>query len=135
MIIIIIMIESKKVRESLYPNIQGEKIMIKKAYKCKACGAKDICKAIDGVKLCHNCYSKMQDKVIEVTNSGEGIDILKIAAEMYRENKKVGSYLLRDIPNDLWDKAKHEAVNRGVSLREMLITALSDSLKKQQHTI
>jgi len=35
-----------------------------------------------------------------------------------------GSYLLRDIPEQLWITAKHRAVDEGLSLRELILKAL-----------
>jgi hypothetical protein len=47
---------------------------------------------------------------------------------MFRETHSAGAYLLRDIPQDLWDKAKHKAVGDG-SLREVVLNALRAYLK------
>lgn len=45
---------------------------------------------------------------------------------MLRETS--ADYLLRDIPADLWQSAKHVAVDRGVSLRDLLLGALRRDL-------
>jgi hypothetical protein len=42
------------------------------------------------------------------------------------------SYLLRNIPADLWQKAKHAAVDRGVSLRELILIALRDLIERKK---
>lgn len=41
---------------------------------------------------------------------------------MLRETSQ--DYILRDIPADLWTQAKHAAVDRGVSLRDLLLAGL-----------
>jgi hypothetical protein len=41
----------------------------------------------------------------------------------------IGDYLLRDVPEDLWQKAKHRAVDDGDSLRDLVLKALHSYLK------
>ena len=40
----------------------------------------------------------------------------------------VNAYPLRDIPTDLWNAAKHRAVDEGLSLRELILKALGEYL-------
>lgn len=40
------------------------------------------------------------------------------------------NYILRDIPPDLWRQAKHVAVDRGVSLRDLLLDGLRKEIAK-----
>lgn len=40
------------------------------------------------------------------------------------------NYLIRNIPEELWREAKHAAVDRGLSLRDLILTALREYLKK-----
>lgn len=42
---------------------------------------------------------------------------------------KTITYLLRNIPTALWDRAKHRAVDEGISLRELLLQALKSYLQ------
>ena len=39
------------------------------------------------------------------------------------------TYLFRDIPRDLWDRAKHRAVDDGVPLRTLLLQSLKKTLE------
>ena len=50
------------------------------------------------------------------------------------DNKKptMRGYLLRNIPEELWDQAKHKAVDEGLSLRDLLLKALREHLKEIQ---
>jgi hypothetical protein len=41
------------------------------------------------------------------------------------------NYLLRNIPVELWDRAKHRAVDDGISLRELILRAIENYLKTQ----
>jgi hypothetical protein len=40
------------------------------------------------------------------------------------------TYIIRDLPQDLWQQAKHAAVDARISLRELLLRALRDYLAK-----
>lgn len=40
------------------------------------------------------------------------------------------NYILRNIPPDLWTRAKHRAIDEGKSLRELIFLALEAYLKK-----
>lgn len=39
------------------------------------------------------------------------------------------NYLLRNIPKELWTRAKHRAVDEGISLRELIFRAMEMYLK------
>jgi hypothetical protein len=51
-----------------------------------------------------------------------------MARKMFREEYSTGNYILRDIPRELWDAAKHRAIDDGVSLRELVLTAIQAHL-------
>jgi hypothetical protein len=38
------------------------------------------------------------------------------------------TYILRDIPEALWDEAKHEAINRKQSLKDLVLDAIRKTL-------
>jgi hypothetical protein len=57
---------------------------------------------------------------------GKPTDALTIARQIFRETHSAGSYLLRDIPAELWTAAKHRAVDEGLSLRGLILTALQE---------
>lgn len=40
----------------------------------------------------------------------------------------IASYTLRNIPADLWAAAKHAAIDRGISVRELILSALRKSV-------
>jgi predicted HicB family RNase H-like nuclease len=42
---------------------------------------------------------------------------------------KTLNYLIRNIPPDLWTRAKHRAVDEGISLRELIFKAIEEYLK------
>ncbi len=49
---------------------------------------------------------------------------MAIARRIFRETHSAGAYLLRDVPQDLWDRAKHRGVDEGISLRELILKSL-----------
>lgn len=47
-------------------------------------------------------------------------------------NKKI-TFLIRDIPKELWDKAKHRVINDDIeSLRQLVLAAIEEYLKKKK---
>ena len=42
------------------------------------------------------------------------------------------TYLFRDIPPELWQQAKHLAVDRGISLRQLLLDSLRDFIDRRE---
>lgn len=46
--------------------------------------------------------------------------------------KEKTTYLLRNIPQDLYMRARHEALERGVSFKELILTALEELLDKKE---
>ena len=42
------------------------------------------------------------------------------------------SCLLRAIPQDLWDRARHRAIDDGTSLRELVLRAIREYLERKQ---
>jgi len=44
------------------------------------------------------------------------------------EQIQTTTYLLRDIPDELWNRAKHRAVDDGVSLRDLILSAVESYL-------
>ena len=97
---------------------------------CDACG-KHI-KSGTGVGraiLCRTCLPDVMAEVERLRAEGKPTDALTIARRVFRETHSAGSYLLRDIPAELWTAAKHRAVDEGLSLRELILKALQEYLK------
>lgn len=96
--------------------------------KCAACGTtSNINGSLGGILLCRDHYADISAQVEILRADGKQVDVTKIAREMFREQFST-TYLLRDIPDELWDRAKHRAVDDGVSLRELVLTALEKHL-------
>jgi hypothetical protein len=56
------------------------------------------------------------------------VNVAGIARQMFRDQFSTGDYILRDIPSELWDRAKHRAIDDGISLRELILQALEKHL-------
>lgn len=93
---------------------------------CAACGAEDARNQIGGTLACERCRPALMDRLDSARRAGHPADAGKEARAMLRETS--ANYLLRDIPADLWQSAKHVAVDRGVSLRDLLLGALRRDL-------
>ena len=42
------------------------------------------------------------------------------------------SYLLRDIPKDFWGKVRNLSYQEGISIKDLIMEALEDALKKEE---
>ena len=97
--------------------------------KCEACGTtKNINGSLGGVLLCKEHFADISARVDQLHTEGKQVNVMGIARAMFREQFSTGNYILRDIPSELWDKAKHKAVEDG-SLREVILNALERYLK------
>lgn len=97
---------------------------------CAACGSGNIRVSLGGVQLCATCDPKIRAEIDALRAAGKPVDVSRIAMALFRAVNSVGSYLLRDIPTSLWDEAKHVSVDRGVSLRELILAALRQEVQK-----
>jgi len=96
---------------------------------CDACGKHTV--SVTGVgraTLCRTCLPDVMAEIERCREAGQPTDALTIARRIFRETHSAGSYLLRDIPAELWTAAKHRAVDEGLSLRELLLKALQEYL-------
>lgn len=91
---------------------------------CAACGRPDARLSIGGTLLCTTCRPVILERVEQARAAGRTADAAKEARALFVAENSVGSYLLRDIPVDLWNQAKHLAVDRGVSLRDLILAGL-----------
>lgn len=94
---------------------------------CTACGKP---RAIGGDLLCPPCADEVQIRIDKLRADGKPVNALHIARALFREEHAGGNYLLRDIPADLWAEAKHKAIDNGQSLRDLLLTALREHVKR-----
>jgi len=97
---------------------------------CDACG-KPVKGGIGmgGALLCRDCEPEIRIEMDRLRTAGKPVNVLHIAKRIYRETHSEGNYLLRDLPDDLWQKAKHRAVDDGDSLRDLILKALYAYLK------
>jgi len=98
---------------------------------CDACGKQirggtGVGRAI----LCRTCLPDVMWEVERLRAEGKPTDAIAIARRLFRETHSAGSYLLRDIPEQLWTAAKHRAVDEGMSLRELILKALQEYISK-----
>jgi hypothetical protein len=97
--------------------------------KCEACGTtKNIGGSLGGVLLCREHFADISAEVARFHAEGKQVNVAGMARKMFREEYSTGNYILRDIPRELWDAAKHRAIDDGVSLRELVLTAIQAHL-------
>ena len=91
---------------------------------CDACGSPKAFLGIGGAILCRDCEPGIRIKMDVLRKAGKPVNVLHIAKRIFHETHDAGNYLLRDIPDDLWLKVKHRAVDDGGSIRDLVLKAL-----------
>jgi hypothetical protein len=43
---------------------------------------------------------------------------------------KKNNYIIRDIPNGLWDRVKHKAIDENITLKDLILRALENYCEK-----
>lgn len=98
---------------------------------CDACGRPEPGGiSIGGTILCRTCAEDVRTEIDKRRAAGKPVNALLIAKQIYRETYKFGDYQLREIPGELWTKAKHRAVDEKISLRELIFKALYAYLQR-----
>jgi len=94
---------------------------------CDACG-KPLKGGISmgGATLCRSCEPDIKAEINRLQAEGKPVSAIAIARSIFRETHSAGNYLLRDIPEDLWIAAKHEAMDKGMNLRELILDAIRE---------
>lgn len=77
-----------------------------------------------GTLLCRQCEPIVAAEVDNLRSQGKPVYVAHIAHRIYKETYSGGNYLLRDVPEELWRKAKHRAADDDDSLRDVLLKAL-----------
>jgi hypothetical protein len=98
---------------------------------CDACGvelAGGI--SIGGTILCQPCSEDIREEIDATRAQGKSVNAMGIARRIYREKMGTGNYILRDIPDDLWARAKKRSAEDGISLRELILLAIGEYLNR-----
>ena len=100
---------------------------------CEVCGAKaSESFSYDRIPLCVQCYIDAELEAKRREEQGRRVNIRSIVRDLLRERNCAGDYLLRDTPRDLWDSARHWAVDNNISLRSMILLSLREFLAKDR---
>ncbi len=96
---------------------------------CDACG-----KVLKGgifwgnARLCRSCHVDISMVVEDLHSKGKPVDVLRIAKQIFRENNCAGQYVLQDIPEELWNRAREHATDEGKSMREFILASMEEYL-------
>lgn len=99
---------------------------------CDACGNTKSHIGIGRAFLCRDCESLVREVMDEHRLAGNPVNALHIAKRMFRESNPIGSYLLRDIPSDLWKRAHHCCIDEHISLRDLILKSIHAYLDKSK---
>jgi hypothetical protein len=98
--------------------------------RCAACGQEVIGEIVMGsTLLCRQCEPDVNIEVERLRAEDKPVNVAHIARRMYRERVSTSEYLLRDIPEELWDRVRHRAIDDKCSQREVVIAALRHYLQ------
>lgn len=99
---------------------------------CAVCGNDHATHTLSGVPLCNGCAREVRALYDERRSGGRRVNPAGIARELYRLRVGVvGAYSLRDIPGDLWLRAKRRALEEGSDLRQIILSALEAYLAEE----
>jgi len=96
---------------------------------CDACGSPKVSGSIGGAALCRTCTEDVRVEIDSLRAAGKSVNAIGIARRIFRESHSAGAYQLKDIPTELWDLAKHAAINKGISLRDLILNAIREYVK------
>lgn len=91
---------------------------------CDACGKPQASISMGSALLCRECDPEVRAEMDRLRAEGQPVNALHIARRRYKEEFSGGNYLLRDYPEDLWNRLKHRAVDDGTSVREIILRAI-----------
>jgi len=91
---------------------------------CDGCGSPRGYLSMGGAMICRDCEPDIRQEMESLRAAGKPVNVRHIAKRMFRETHSAGTYLLRDIPDDLWAQAKHRAIEENISLRDLILTAV-----------
>lgn len=91
---------------------------------CDSCGKPQAYISMGGSVLCRECDPIIRDEMEKLRADGKPVNVLNIARRRYKEEFSGGNYLLRDYPEELWQAARHRAVDEGLSMRDLILKSL-----------
>jgi hypothetical protein len=86
--------------------------------------------SIGGAMLCRQCEPRVMEEINRLRAEGKPVNTMHIARRIYKEEYAGGDYLIRDVPKEMWDRAKHRAVDDNMSLRDLVLIAVREYLDK-----
>lgn len=99
---------------------------------CNACGRPRAYISIGGALLCRTCAPDIRAESDRLHELGKPVNALAIAKQYFKDHNSGGSYYLRDIPRDLKLAAQHQALDEGLTLRELIFKSLEEYLQKNE---
>ena len=92
---------------------------------CAVCGDGKANHSMSGVLLCGGCAREVTAQRDAQRSRGQPANVAGIARRLYRRRMgTLAQYSLRDIPGDLWLRAKRRALEEDSDLRQIILSAL-----------
>lgn len=100
---------------------------------CDACGRLRDCISISDAWICPICESDIRaeiNRLAQLQNKKYPINVLALVKQYFLNHHDSGSYQLRSIPRELKLAVQHQALDEGLTLRELIFKALEEYLQK-----
>lgn len=94
--------------------------------RCEICN-KPSSHGLGGVLLCAPCSVDVEVEIAKLRADNRPVNIGHIARRLYRElYPDAKTYNLRDVPEQLLRRAKQLALDRGITLRQLILETLRE---------
>ena len=99
---------------------------------CEMCGRRiGVGLLIDGDIVCGTCFGELQIEIEKRRAEGKPVEGVKIDREGFNKTYSGVDYLIRDIPEELVNKALRRADKDGDSLRDVTVKAMQAYLMEK----
>ena len=84
-----------------------------------------------GAFICHSCEVDVQEKITRLRLHGKMVNVRHVAKALLRErHSEQGRWVLEDPPAELWKLVKNHADQYNINMRDVVLTAVDEYLKK-----
>jgi hypothetical protein len=91
---------------------------------CDACGSPKAFIGMGSAMLCRSCEPEIRIEIDKLRAEGKPVNVIHIARRIYKATFSGGDYLLRDVPAELWQRAEHLAIDKSMSMRDLVLAAV-----------
>lgn len=102
---------------------------------CEVCGEIKDCAPVEGAVVCEACAPEFRQALDKARNSGawgRARDAHFVARQLLRDRGGMSQMLIRDMPAPAYKAIKVLAIERGVTVRELVLSALAEYIQRHK---